>query len=950
MTVADREKQLDTLAGLYAASVSGDGRTALISGVTTAGKTALLHSFEETVAASGALVLSASASRAERGLPMGVISQLFSGLAPRTEFAARVAGLLDTGALSAVVHERDGDSSGHVPAPVLHRLWQTVQELAAQHPLLIAVDDVDHADAASIQCLLYLIHRMRSVRVLVVLTAGASTPSGQLPPTAEPFRGTRCTHITLNPLSQSGVACLLGAHLDKRTAEDLAPSCHRVSGGSPMLVRALIDDYLACTGPRRAELTVGDTFKKTVLSCLGRCETETLSIARALAVLTGPGSPEPASPELLGGLLNVPAGSAAEAVDTLHAIGLLGGGRFRHESARLAVLDGMLPEERARVHGRAAELLHENGAHVTLVARHLIDAEPLDVPWSVPVLQEAADVALRDNDIPSVISFLRRAQRACVDPVGSPRRTKLMTALARAEWQVDPAAVKRHLGELVPAVNKGQVSGQDAITAIGYLLWHGRPEEASESLEALAGDAASFDTESLAQLEAMRVWLSCTYPDLVPDGIGRAAAAPWPVGTAVRPDLQSAFALVRVVRSDGDEDALDDAEQVLQGARLHSSNVVPLLAALAAFIYANRLERAASWCDALLEQAAACRTPTSRALFAAARALIAVQQGDLTVAREHARTALTLISPQSWGIAVGLPVAGMVLACTEMGEHDEAAAYLAVPPPEEMFRTPVGLHYLHARGRHYLATGRLRSALGDFETCGALMARWDLDSPGLVPWRLCAAAAYLGLGGTAAARSLISKELARVRPGDRRTHGACLRMLAATSEPGRRPAILREAAEKLRTAGARGELTATLADLSRAHHSLGEEARATSLARQVIHLAQQCGNEKPVRRGLPHEAETTSAAGRIPAQREETEPFSGVGAPTAELSFAERRVALLAAQGHSNRKIAAELFITVSTVEQHLTRIYRKLDVRKRSHLTFALLCRPVPESQTSGN
>ncbi|QTR06400.1 helix-turn-helix transcriptional regulator, partial [Saccharothrix algeriensis] len=46
-----------------------------------------------------------------------------------------------------------------------------------------------------------------------------------------------------------------------------------------------------------------------------------------------------------------------------------------------------------------------------------------------------------------------------------------------------------------------------------------------------------------------------------------------------------------------------------------------------------------------------------------------------------------------------------------------------------------------------------------------------------------------------------------------------------------------------------------------------------------------------------------------------------------ELTYSERRVATLAACGHSNRAIAARLHITVSTVEQHLTRVYRKLSV-----------------------
>ncbi|MEU9144400.1 AAA family ATPase [Streptomyces sp. NPDC048349] len=55
--------------------------------------------------------------------------------------------------------------------------------------------------------------------------------------------------------------------------------------------------------------------------------------------------------------------------------------------------------------------------------------------------------------------------------------------------------------------------------------------------------------------------------------------------------------------------------------------------------------------------------------------------------------------------------------------------------------------------------------------------------------------------------------------------------------------------------------------------------------------------------------------------------------PVARLSRAERRVALLAAQGCTNQVIAARLFVTASTVEQHLTKIYRKLHVRSRTDL-----------------
>ena len=48
----------------------------------------------------------------------------------------------------------------------------------------------------------------------------------------------------------------------------------------------------------------------------------------------------------------------------------------------------------------------------------------------------------------------------------------------------------------------------------------------------------------------------------------------------------------------------------------------------------------------------------------------------------------------------------------------------------------------------------------------------------------------------------------------------------------------------------------------------------------------------------------------------------------------ERRIADLVALGRRNREIAGELFVSVATVEAHLTRIYRKLGVRSRTELS----------------
>ena len=60
---------------------------------------------------------------------------------------------------------------------------------------------------------------------------------------------------------------------------------------------------------------------------------------------------------------------------------------------------------------------------------------------------------------------------------------------------------------------------------------------------------------------------------------------------------------------------------------------------------------------------------------------------------------------------------------------------------------------------------------------------------------------------------------------------------------------------------------------------------------------------------------------------------SGRRAHGDELTPAEQRVAELAAEGRQNKEIAAELFLSVATVEAHLSRVYRKLGLRSRTEL-----------------
>ena len=68
--------------------------------------------------------------------------------------------------------------------------------------------------------------------------------------------------------------------------------------------------------------------------------------------------------------------------------------------------------------------------------------------------------------------------------------------------------------------------------------------------------------------------------------------------------------------------------------------------------------------------------------------------------------------------------------------------------------------------------------------------------------------------------------------------------------------------------------------------------------------------------------------------RDELSRIGGRAPSRDDLTEAEQRVAMLVAEGRTNRQVAAALFLTEHSVETALTRVYRKLGVRSRTELT----------------
>lgn len=347
-----------------------------------------------------------------------------------------------------------------------------------------------------------------------------------------------------------------------------------------------------------------------------------------------------------------------------------------------------------------------------------------------------------------------------------------------------------------------------------------------------------------------------------------------------------------------------------------------------ALLLADELDAAGRAMEQALEHAR--RRNATPELVAAwwMRGLVAWARGDLAEAEADVRQALEAARLGALRFAE-LPLqavlASLLVARGELGaaEAEIEAGGMGGELPEVVWVAPA----LCARGQLRLEQGRVEQAAADLLMLERLSTRWGVIGLPAPPARLLAARAFAAAGEPERARPLAEAALAHARRwGAPALLSQALRASAATARDGtERLAALEEAVAVLDGSPALLARAEALADLGAALRRAGRRADARPPLREALGLARRCGAAGLARR----------AGEELAATGETVRRWTPLGA--ASLTPSERRVAELAAGGMTNRQIAQTLFLTVKTIEAHLTAAYDKLGIRSRRELGAAL-------------
>jgi DNA-binding CsgD family transcriptional regulator len=874
------------------------GAAALVlEGEAGIGKSTLWLSGVEHARAQGLRVLVSRPAEAECGLAHVGLGDLFENAvdvlpalaAPRRR-ALEVALLLD---------EASEESLDRRSLAVAVR--SLLELLGDRDTVLVAVDDVQWLDPSSSSALAFALRRIDADRVRLLL-ARRLGDEAETPAIEQALAPDRVRRVPVGPLSAGALHRFLRDRLGMSFARQTLLRIHERSGGNPFFALELARVLDGDVDPLQP-LPVPETLEELVRA---RIDALPAGTRRSLVFASALGTPSEA--------LLVRAGVPVEALEPALAAHVIerenGAIRFTHPLLS-SVLYQALGEERRTVHERLAGVVDDpllSARHLALgtdapdahVARVLDDASRLASDRGASaVAAELAEQAVRltrphsrDDRHRRALAAARAHQAAgewtrahaiatelLTDPEIGPARADVLILLADVETE------ERSIALLEEALR--EASSRPALRSVIHcrLAWVARSERGFADVRAALDLADDIDDDVLRRrARAVHAILS------------------WFVGEAEAPEDLPAMAhdfadavggeqLVRegtqaVVYTLAPSAKRDDARTFLEREHRewHERDEPRAARALWGLAWVELF--AGRW-DLAAEHAARSHDTSIQYGLEVPQdhlpiAVIAVHRGQLELAREHSERALGLAHAQSPKIVLPQHRAVLGLVAFWSGDQSSAAEWL-----EEAERLAAALSWGEPSIRWWTADyAELLLELGRLDDATRLVDAWEADAARVArEWVLAA---------VTRSRGLIS---------------------AADGDVERATVFLQQAVAQ--------------------HEAVGDpygRARAL-LALGIVH--RRARKKRAARDAIVAALDGFERLGALTWIEKARSELGSIGGRTREegLTAAERRVAILVAEGRTNREVATALFLGERTVASHLTHIYAKLGVRSRTEL-----------------
>jgi DNA-binding CsgD family transcriptional regulator len=927
----ERAGELQELQEALVAAREGNGRVVVVEGPAGIGKTALLDFALDSARESGLRVLSARGSEFGRMYPWGVVRSLFAPALALPE-AERAQVFNDAAALADVplgLHRSTAQPPADADAlgAALHGLYWALANLALSKPLLAVVDDVQWADGPSLRWLEYLAASIDDLPVLLCVALDPAYTAAHRDLLLS--LSAQATMLAPAPLSVTASERLVEERLGPATAHALGAACHADTGGNPFLLHAVLDE-LGDRGGDVQDARLGDLESGAISRALHRRLARLPPRARDLAagVAIWGGTSRLGQAATLAGIDDED--DAGRAGDALTAAGLVRPGEpleFVQPIIGQAVHNSIPPHKRSVLHARAAQLLTEAGAPLEAIAPHLVAVDPNGDAQLVDVLCEAAGGALAAGAPETAVAYL---ERALAEPPGEWQRAGVLRLLGRAEVSQQEPRAGEHLQAALAAAADARERVEIARELAVPLLHSGHLQQAVAVLERSAAELGDTDRDLSLELEADLVNTGRLHPGLRHAALARARRlldAGLSGGTfGERLVLAAVAGEADAVAKTADE-AIACARRALARDQLLSevgAESPSYWYAVSGLILADECETAESAVEAAFVDARRRGSKLGSALAYCFRALLEYRTGRLREAESDAASAIEIAPGNRWA-ARTYALAFLIDVLLDRGRPEEAAAILAETGTPET--APPLLPYLVLRQNR----GRLRIALGDVaageaDMRAAAQAFAPSFGPCTWPWRSLHALELARQGDVTEALDLAREETRLAEAfGAPRAHGIALRAVGLIEGGERGIASLREAVRVLEDSPAVLEHARALIDLGSMLRRDGRRVDALAALRKGVELAHSCAAAGLTETGR---AEMVMAGAR---------PRRNAGNGRDALTAAELRVALMAADGMTNREIAQALFLAVRTVETHLTHVYKKLAIESRDGLAQAL-------------